>query len=280
MSDKLVTNALVRVIEESGLEEATKAIIENTFLERYEAIKSYEESVKAIVVTEETQVELMEKAKELRLELRKYRTSAEKAKDKLKAGSIKYGKAIQAAYNETERVCKEYEDYLKAQEDFAEIQAMKRADVTRKARQEHIAPYSAYVPSGVDLGYLSIDDYQNLYNGAKLQAEHALKEAQEAAWAEQVRLEEARIAREEAEKLRKENEELRKQVATPMPTTTPQPVFNLAQSDEEYLNDLAQRLRNYPDRTMNTPETQKIYDAVKQGMHVIADEIIKSLGKL
>jgi len=49
---------------------------------------------------------------------------------------------------------------------------------------------------------------------------------------------------------------------------------------ESYLNDLAQRLRNYPDRTMNTPETQKIYDAVKQGMHVIADEIIKSLGKL
>jgi hypothetical protein len=138
MSDKLVTNALVKVIEESGLEEATKAIIETTFLGRYEAIKEYEEKVKAIVVTDETQTELMAEAKELRLELRKYRTSADKDREKLKAGSIKYGKAIQAAYNETERVCKEYEEYLEAQEKFAEMQAMKRAETTRKERQEQI----------------------------------------------------------------------------------------------------------------------------------------------
>jgi hypothetical protein len=276
---------LVKVIEESGLEEATKAIIETTFLGRYEAIKEYEEKVKAIVVTDETQVELMAEAKELRLELRKYRTSADKDREKLKAGSIKYGKAIQAAYNETERVCKKYEEYLEAQEKFAEIQAMKRAEITRKERQEHIAPYAMYVPAGVDLGYLSIDDFNNLYNGAKLQHEAAIKKAEEDAIAEKARLEADKIEIERLKEMNRtqllEMEALRQQQMREEPLSIPpMPVTPSIQSDEEYLNDLANRLHQYPSRTMNTPETQKIYDAVKAGMSVIADEIIKSLGAL
>lgn len=294
MGDKLVTNALVKVIEESGLEEATKAIIENTFLERYQAIKEYEEKVKSIVVTDDSQADLMVEAKEIRLEIRKYRTSAEKDKDKLKAGSIKYGKAIQAAYNETERVCKEYEEYLEAQEKFAEIQSMKRAEVTRKERQEHIAPYATYVPAGVDLGYLSIDDFSNLYNGAKLQHEAFIKQEEEdmrliAIEAEREKqrheakkVEMARL-KEENIRLRKEQETANKVAAMAQmkeqadaPNT---PAYRIT-DDESYLNDLASRLHKYPDRIMNTPDTQKIYDAVKQGMAVIADEIIKSLAGL
>lgn len=294
MSDKLVTNALVKVIEESGLEEATKAIIENTFLERYQAIKEYEEKVKSIVVTDDSQADLMVEAKEIRLEIRKYRTSAEKDKDKLKAGSIKYGKAIQAAYNETERVCKEYEDHLKAQEDFTEIQSMKRAEITRKERQEHIQEYSQYVPLGIDLGYLGVDDFTNLYNGAKLQAEAAAKKEEEdiLLMAIELEREKQRYEAEQIElaKLKEENDLLRKaQEMTNKMAAMAQmkeqadapntPAYRIT-DDESYLNDLASRLHKYPDRIMNTPDTQKIYDAVKQGMAVIADEIIKSLAGL
>jgi len=285
MSDKLVTNALVKVIEESGLEEATKAIIENTFLERYQAIKEYEEKVKSIVVTDDSQADLMVEAKEIRLEIRKYRTAAEKDKDKLKAGSIKYGKAIQAAYNETERVCKEYEDHLKAQEDFSEIQAMKRAEVTRKERQEQIQEYSQYVPLGIDLGYLGVDDYQNLFNGAKLQAEAAIKKADEDTKAEKAEKERLIQVKADYDKIQAENEVLKERLekevaAAQQLVPSPDLAMKKIENDEEYLNDLAQRLHNYPERTMTTPECQKIYDAVKAGMTVIADEIIKSLGKL
>ena len=292
MGDKLVTNALVKVIEESGLEEATKAIIENTFLERYQSIKEYEEKVKSIVVTDDSQADLMVEAKEIRLEIRKYRTAAEKDKDKLKAGSIKYGKAIQAAYNETERVCKEYEDHLKAQEDFSEIQAMKRAEVTRKERQEQIQEYSQYVPLGIDLGYLGVDDFTNLYNGAKLQAEAAIKKEAEdiKLMAIEVEREKQRYEAEQAElarlkeeniRLRKEQETANKVAAMAQMKEQPEdaPAYRIT-DDESYLNDLANRLHQYPSRTMMTPECQKIYDAVKAGMTVIADEIIKSLGKL
>ena len=285
MSDKLVTNALVKVIEESGLEEATKAIIENTFLERYQAIKEYEEKVKSIVVTDDSQADLMVEAKEIRLEIRKYRTATEKDKDKLKAGSIKYGKAIQAAYNETERVCKEYEDHLKAQEDFVEIQSMKRAEVLRKERQEYIQEYSQYVPLGIDLGYLGVDDYQNLFNGAKLQAEAAIKKADEDTKAEKAEKERLIQVKADYDKIQAENEVLKERLekevaAAQQLVPSPDLAMKKIENDEEYLNDLAQRLHNYPERTMTTPECQKIYDAVKAGMTVIADEIIKSLGKL
>jgi hypothetical protein len=87
------------------------------------------------------------------------------------------------------------------------------------------------------------------------------------------------------DRLKKENAILREQMtqpaqAVPVPVHTNEPIANPAHTDEEYLNDLAQRLHNYPSRVMNTPATQKIYDAIQQGMYVIADEIIKSLGKL
>jgi hypothetical protein len=96
--------------------------------------------------------------------------------------------------------------------------------------------------------------------------------------AEQIEI--ARLKEENAQ-LRKEQEAANKVAAMAQMKEQPEdaPTYKIT-DDESYLNDLANRLHQYPSRTMNAPECQKIYDAVKAGMTVIADEIIKSLAGL
>ncbi len=158
----------------------------------------------------------MQLAREGRLALRKVRTTADKLREQLKADSLRYGRAVQGIYNVIEAGIVPIEKHLEDQEKFVERMEAKRRDELRIERQQLVAGLHEYFPVNIDLGYMTGEDFDCMYNGAILQqkaAEQFKAEAEETARiaaekAEAERIEREKAEAEERERLRIENERL------------------------------------------------------------------------
>lgn len=111
------------------------------------------------------------------------------------------------------------ENALEEIENYQAKKESERKESLRLARVEQLQPYHEFVPMGINLGELSEDEYQKIFNGAKLQMEAKL-EAERKAEEERIeaerKAEEERIAKEkkdaeEREAQRLENERLKKE---------------------------------------------------------------------
>lgn len=205
---EVVKNEITEIIEKAGLEKKSQSTLIENFTPLFDAARQWQEDAQSIVVTDETQTDMMKKAREIRLELKKIRVNADKVRKSLKEDALRYGKAVQGVYNVIEYLIVPQEKYLEEQEKFAELQEQKRKEELTEKRQHELEPYAEYVPVQIDLAEMSEEDYRKLYNGAKYQHEARL-EAERTA-------EEERIAREKAEeeereRIRKENERLKKE---------------------------------------------------------------------
>jgi hypothetical protein len=201
-------NKALEVIKESGVEQQTAKMLQESFSPFFdEAGKVIEES-KLIVVTDVSQKYDMAKAREMRLILKNARVSADKKRKELKEDSLRYGKAVQGIYNVLDFLIVPAEKYLEDQEKFEErIEEKKKQDLI-ESRNMQIVPVQEYVPSGIDLGSITEDDFQKLLAGAKFQMD-AKKEAE--AKAEQERIEAAKAADIEQARIKEENERLKKE---------------------------------------------------------------------
>jgi hypothetical protein len=164
---------------------------------------------KTIVVTDEDDTAAMKKAREVRLELKKVRTTVENKRKELKEDSLRTGKAIDGVAKYIKDNIQPVEEYLETQERFAEMKAAARAAELKQARIMKLQPIceNPYVYS---LDTMSDVDFEKLY--AELHAAHTLKLEQAAAYErEQERIR----AEKEAEdiRIREENELLRQQAA-------------------------------------------------------------------
>jgi hypothetical protein len=201
MADKAVQ---VVNIEQGLIESGLQITDAKQLLEAYgmplvrvgELLAQYE-SIKVEDVNDQA---TMQRAREMRLELKGYRVDIKKRHDTLKADVLKQAQAIDFVERTARNFIEPAEKYLEAQEKFAENLAKERALkklAERKAAllkwTDNIAPYEA------GLLALSDDDFEQLEHDVKMAKENADAAAKLAEAERQKELEKARADKAEAD---------------------------------------------------------------------------------
>jgi hypothetical protein len=164
-----------------------------------------------IQVTEEQDVSGMALAKESRLALRKLRTTAVKRCTELKADSLAYGRAIDAARRQVEGLFKPAEEHLLMQETFAERMEAESVKKCRAEREAALLKAGGNPDFYAQLEKIPDSEFKNLIEetearAARQKAEFEERERLEKEAAEKDRLERQRLAKENA-RLKAEAEE-------------------------------------------------------------------------
>lgn len=200
-------NALVVVAQESGLEAPKIELLLGSYKSVFQKAKEIAEKANDIVVTDESQTDLMGKARAARLELKNLRVEAEKTRKQLKDQSLREGKAIDGMANIIKALIVPIEEHLEKQEKFAEVKAAERKAKRYSDRIEALSPYVENV-SIYNLNDMEDEAFTILLEQSKKAHEAALK-AQELAKAEQEAKEKAE--EEERKRIREENQKLKEE---------------------------------------------------------------------
>jgi len=179
-------------------------IIFDKFSDFFKEANQWEEKAKAIVVTDSTQVDLIDQAREARLALKEIRVNAEKTRKELKEKSLRESRAIDGIANVIKALIIPLEEHLDKQERFAEIQVEQRQE---RVYLDRVGQIQQYVdPSLYNLKEMSDEGFNQLLEDAKL-AKQAREEAEKKVEVE--RIEKEKRDKEEQGRLRAENEKLR-----------------------------------------------------------------------
>lgn len=207
-------NEIALVAQNAGLAPTGVENLLKRFAAYFNEAKKLAEGAKEIVVTDESQTDLMLKARETRLSLKSLRTHVEAVRVELKEQSLREGRAIDGVSNLIKALIVPVEEHLEKQEKYAEIKELERI---QKKYEERIALLSPYVD---DISLYAIKDmsdvvFDNLLAGCKASYQ-AKKDAEAKAEADRIakekeKEEEDRKIREENEKLKKEAEEKQKE---------------------------------------------------------------------
>lgn len=200
---------LIQVAQDQGISKDQSNFLNDQFIGFLQKSKEWEELAFNLVITDVSQNEEMQQARDARLSLRKIRTEADKKRKELKAESLKYGKAVQSVYNIIEYRISKIEKHLLKQEQFVQRKEAERKAQIKIERETIVQPYIEFIPF-VDLGDITEEDFQRLLSGAKAQLKLKV-EAEKRAEAE--RIEREKKEAEESERIRKENERLRAEAA-------------------------------------------------------------------
>lgn len=192
--------------EQKIVGDSAKSLIEAfgaPFTEAGDIIRTYKE----IVVTDESQTDIMAIAKEKRLSLKRIRTGVESKRKELKEDSLRIGKAIDGVARYIKENIEPAEEYLELQEKFAEIKKAERLAKIKADRVEKLMQYTDDI-SMYNIDNLEDETFEFLL--AKVKKEYDDKIAAEKAESERLAKEEAdRIA--EQERIVAENAKLRKE---------------------------------------------------------------------
>lgn len=220
-------NQLVEVIRSSELDETKSQSLMAGFNGLYTEANQLARESKHIVVTDESDVEGMQKARAQRLALKRIRVDAENTRKSLKEQIVREGKAIDGVANILKALIVPVEEYLEEQELFAERAAARRAEEVYQDRLAKLSPLTKDVTLYSVRG-MTDEQFEMLYQelsekaeADRLRAEQAEKDriaAEKAAEVERKRVEEEnkklRAEAEEREKaLAKEREENEKKLA-------------------------------------------------------------------
>jgi len=203
-----MSTELVKVIEESGVEQSTATVLQESFLPFFTQAKEWKEKAATLIVTDASQVREMQMARQARLALKEIRVGADKKRKQLKEDSIRYGRAVQGVYNVIEYLITPIEEHLEHQEKFVQIQEAERRAELAASRQMDLQPFIEFAPPFTgSLGDLTDADWEFLLKSAKMMHQNHLEEQ---ARIEAERIEAERKAEEERQRMIAENERLRK----------------------------------------------------------------------
>jgi hypothetical protein len=188
------TLALVRVTRELEPEDA--ASVRDALGKMFERVGEWQGEARGLVVTSEDQRGKADRARSLRLEIKRARVDLDKRRKVMKAGLILKGRAIDGAFAIFESMSSPLETFLLEQETFAERAEKARRDVLRNVRAETLAALGV-APTAMPaaLGEITEDAWTVILDDAK-GAKEARKE--KAAQEERIRVEAARLAAEKA----------------------------------------------------------------------------------
>jgi len=198
---KLLRNAL---IEKTKLD-----YIAEKFSEFTTVATEWSEKANAIVVTDESQIELMQQAKEGRLILKAKRIEIEKTRKSLKEQSLNEGRLIDGIAKTLTLLVEPAEKHLMLQESFIEIQEQKRKAEIKAERYKFMLPYTDILdPDTLQLDIITEEAFNGILKYAKSSLEAKI-ESERLAKVEQEQ--KAKAEAEEKETLRLENERLRQE---------------------------------------------------------------------
>jgi hypothetical protein len=190
-----------------------------------EILKSYEK----IKVTDESQVDVMVQAREMRLKLRSIRVAVDKRHDELKVNVLKSANAIDFVNRTVKQYIEPAETYLKFQEEFSE-----RVSAERRARiiAERTTELSKYID---DLSIYNLGEMNDAQFADTLEREKTLYDLriakEKAAEVERIKLEKAEEVK--RQKVFKENERLRAEAKKKQEETDKKLAAERAKADEE-----------------------------------------------
>jgi len=207
------------MIENSGLAKTKAQATLQMFTVFFNQAAEWEEKVKGLIITDETQTEEMKLARTARLNLRNIRVDAEKTKKKLKETILVEGRFIDAIYNVICGITQPLENELLQKENFIEEQRKARIAETAKKRTEELLQFEPGLIPGT-IGEINEEEYKAFLETVKLaqiarkaeaeriaqEQERAAKEAQEKAAQD---AQERERLKEEVKKLQEENEKIK-----------------------------------------------------------------------
>lgn len=178
---EIKTTELTKLVQNSGLELNEGEQIKQSYLPYFQQLSEIKEQ--ASKINYDDPKELDEKiARELRLKTVKVRTGSELVKDERKKIHALKANLEQSAWNLIKSTC------LLEEENFLQVE--KRREILEKQKQEtlkaerllELEPYKEFVSFDyLDLGIMTDESYQKVFNGAKLQHEAKIEADKKAA---------------------------------------------------------------------------------------------------
>lgn len=203
---------IIEIIEDRGLEPVQAKSLLDNFGDYFVKAHKLTTKAKSINVTDVSQVDEMQEARELRIELKNLRVEADKTRILLKEGYLRGGNAVQEIFNDIKKIVKPEEDRLLDQEKFA--QRIKEAE-EEKNEQERINKLSQYVEDvsvfKLHPTELSTESFEKLLKSSKESYDSKI-EAEKKVEADRIASEKAE--REAQEKIRQENIKLKAEAET------------------------------------------------------------------
>ena len=193
----LPNEALV-ILRETGVEQSTATQLRVAFNAMFGQAERWLGQARAIRVTDVSQVREMKMAREVRLSLREIRCEAEKTRKRLKSDALAKGKAIDGIANVLKALIEPVETYLQEQEDFAKRVEEQRVAALNESRKLALSAYMDVSNLSENLAAISQEQFDAMLYGAQ---QKRVREAEAAAEAERLRLEDIERARKEAEAL-------------------------------------------------------------------------------
>jgi hypothetical protein len=200
---------ITKLLENSLIEKSKSDYIIEKFSEFTSIATEWNEKANAILVTDESQTDLMKQAREGRLLLKAKRIEIEKTRKSLKEQSLNEGRLIDSIAKNLTALVEPAEKHLELQERFAEIQEQKRKAELKAKRYELILPYAEVIdPETLQLDIITEEAFVGILNYAKT-TYYAKIEFERLAKIEQEQKQKAEA--QEKENLRLENERLKEQ---------------------------------------------------------------------
>jgi len=166
MTDQPKLKELSVVVEQAGLQPSKIDSLMMAFSQKYQEARTISDESKDIVVTDESQTDLMLKAREARLKLKSIRVEVEHIRTELKEQSLREGRAIDGLANVIKALIVPVEENLEKQEKYIETRELERINKRYEQRIEALKPYVT------DITFYSIKDlsdeaFDNLLNSSK-----------------------------------------------------------------------------------------------------------------
>lgn len=199
-----MSQELNKLLENPSIAQTKLDYIKSEFIDFTSIAEEWKDKAYSILVTDESQTDLMEQAKEGKKLLKAKRIEIEKKRKLLKEQSLNEGRLIDSVAKHLTSLIEPAEKYLELQEKYAETKEWERKQNLKRERYLLLEPYFDVIdPSIIQLDIISEEAFTTILNGAKYGLEQKRLE--------QVRLEEERIAELEKQRLEKEaiKEEIR-----------------------------------------------------------------------
>ncbi len=164
---------------ENGLPREVVLSIDSKFKEYEDIANEWNKKAYEIVVTDDSQVDLMQQAREGRLLLKAKRVEIEKTRKRLKEQSLLEGRFIDSLAKRLFAIIEPAEEHLELQEKHTEIKEQLRKSKLKAERLELLNPYLHFLDlTQFDLSTMSDVAFNTILNGAKVSLEN-FEKAQE-----------------------------------------------------------------------------------------------------
>lgn len=202
-----MSQEVTKIIESGLIEKSKSDYIISKFQDYTSIAEEWKEKAFSITVTDESQIDLMQQAKEGRKLLKAKRIEIEKTRKALKEQSLNEGRLIDSVAKSLSSIIEPAEKYLEIQEKYAETKEWERKMELKRKRYLLLEPYLEVIdPNTIQLEIISEEAFTTILNGAKFGLQQKREEEarleQERLDAEKKREEEAKAQAEEAERMR------------------------------------------------------------------------------